>query len=205
MKQSRTLYALAGLGTLVASWAMATYTKNRSHEHTTEHYNKPMKKDTTMEPHINITHDDRAASANILNNLLADEYVLYTKTLNYHWNVVGPFFGPLHGFFGKHYEELLEIIDSVAERARALGQPAIGSMTQFLQHTRLEEDTGAPQSAEAMIANLLNDHEAIIRVLRVDLDVAANKHNDIGTNNFLTDLLERHEKMAWMLRAHLQK
>jgi starvation-inducible DNA-binding protein len=54
-----------------------------------------------------------------------------------------------------------------------------------------------------MIADLLTDHEAVIRALRVDLQTADEKYKDIGTNDFLTGLLERHEKPAWMLRACL--
>ena len=54
-----------------------------------------------------------------------------------------------------------------------------------------------------MLANLLADHEAIIRTLRRDLETAAEQHHDVGTNDFLTGLMERHEKMAWMLRAFL--
>ena len=55
-----------------------------------------------------------------------------------------------------------------------------------------------------MIGHLLADHETVIRALRADLETVAAKHGDIGTNDFLTGLMERHEKMAWMLRAFLE-
>ncbi|WP_202882325.1 ferritin-like domain-containing protein [Candidatus Manganitrophus noduliformans] len=54
-----------------------------------------------------------------------------------------------------------------------------------------------------MISNLLGDHEAVIRFLRDDLTTCAEKHNDMGTSDFLTGLMEQHEKMAWMLRVFL--
>ena len=57
----------------------------------------------------------------ILSTLLSDEYVLYTKTKNYHWNIVGPQFNDLHKFFGTQYEELDEVVDDVVERIRSLG------------------------------------------------------------------------------------
>ncbi len=139
----------------------------------------------------------------ILNALLADEYVLYTKTRNYHWNVVGPQFHDLHKFFEAQYEALNEIVDEVAERARSLGGWARGTLSDFLQGTRLREHPGEYPDARTMIGNLLRDHEAIIRTLRVDLDTCVDRYHDMGTNNFLTDLMERHEKMAWMLRAML--
>jgi starvation-inducible DNA-binding protein len=55
-----------------------------------------------------------------------------------------------------------------------------------------------------MIANLLADHETIIRHLRMDLETCGDKYHDMGTNDFLTGLMEQHEKMAWMLRAFLE-
>ncbi len=59
-----------------------------------------------MKPSIGISDSNRQAVVKTLNTLLADEYVLYTKTRNYHWNVVGPQFNDLHKFFQAQYEEL---------------------------------------------------------------------------------------------------
>jgi starvation-inducible DNA-binding protein len=154
-----------------------------------------------MKPNIAITDDNRRAVVAILNALLADEYVLYTKTRNYHWNVVGPMFNDLHKFFEGQYEAIDAIVDEVAERARSLGGPAYGTLAEFSQHARLKEQPGQHPEAMAMIANLLADHETLIRQFRSDLDLTLTKHGDAGTSDFLTGLMERHEKMAWMLRA----
>jgi starvation-inducible DNA-binding protein len=140
----------------------------------------------------------------ILNTVLADEYLLYTKTRHYHWNVVGPQFNDLHKFFEAQYNELNEIVDDVAERSRSLGGNALGTMTEFLKHTRLKEQPDHYPEARQMIANLLADHEAVISHLRVDLAACADHYHDAGTNDFLTGLMEQHEKMAWMLRAFLE-
>jgi starvation-inducible DNA-binding protein len=142
---------------------------------------------------------------NILNVLLSDEYLLYTKTRNYHWNVTGPQFHDLHKFFEEQYTELSEIIDEIAERGRSLDGWAFGTMSEFSQHTRLKEHPGHYPEAREMIASLLNDHEAVIRQLRSDLETCADKYHDMGTNDFLTGLMEKHEKMAWMLRAFLSQ
>jgi starvation-inducible DNA-binding protein len=157
-----------------------------------------------MKLNIGLSDQDRKGVVDILNNLLADEYVLYTTTRNYHWNVVGPQFHDLHKFFESQYEELNEVVDEVAERVRALGGTALGTLTEFLKHTRQKEYPGQSASALEMVKNLLMGHEAIVQSLRVDLESCADKFHDIGTNDFLTGLMERHEKMAWMLRAMLE-
>ena len=71
--------------------------------------------------------------------MLSDEYLLYTKTRNYHWNVTGPQFHDLHKFFEEQYTELNEIVDEVAERARALAGWSFGTLSEFSQHSRLKE------------------------------------------------------------------
>jgi starvation-inducible DNA-binding protein len=157
-----------------------------------------------MHPNIGLSDEQREGVVGILNTLLADEYLLYTKTRNYHWNVVGLQFNDLHKFFEAQYNALNEIVDDVAERSRALGGSALGTMTEFLKFTRLKEDSGYYPEARNMIANLLADHEALICHLRVDLETCAEAYHDAGTNDFLTGLMEQHEKMAWMLRAFLE-
>jgi len=156
-----------------------------------------------IEPNIGLNKNSRQAVSNMLNSLLADEYLLYTKTQNYHWNVTGLMFNDLHTFFGKQYQQLAEIVDSVAERVRALGERSHGTMQEFLDNARLKEMPGVVPAAQEMIKNLLEDHEAIIRTLRIDIEATTNEFEDAGTNNFLSDLITRHEKMAWMLRAYI--
>ena|SRR6266849_3958997 len=157
-----------------------------------------------MKINIGLSDQDRKGVIDILNVLLADEYILYTMTRNYHWNVIGPQFHDLHKFFEAQYEELNDVVDNVAERARSLGGIAMGSLTEFLKRTRLKEPLGASASDLEMVKTLLLGHDAIIQSLRVDLETCADKYHDIGTNDFLTGLMERHEKMAWMLRAMLE-
>jgi starvation-inducible DNA-binding protein len=157
-----------------------------------------------MKLNLGLSNAQREGVVQILNALLSDEYVLYTKTRNYHWNVVGPQFNDLHKFFEGQYNELNGIVDEVAERARTLGGNALGTLEEFLQHARLKEHVAQYPKAREMISNLLTDHEAVIGTLRKDLETCAEKHHDMGTSDFLTGLMENHEKMAWMLRSFLE-
>jgi starvation-inducible DNA-binding protein len=153
---------------------------------------------------IGLSQQQRQGVVEILSRLLADEYLLYTKTRNYHWNVVGPQFNDLHKFFEGQYEAIDEFIDDVAERARTLGAPAVGTLAEFKQLGRIKEQPGRRPAARQMLQDLLADHEALVQILREDLQTAMDKHGDAGTSDFLTGLMERHEKMAWMLRAFLE-
>ena len=154
-----------------------------------------------MKPNLGLGNQSRAAVVEILNRLLADEYVLYTKTRKFHWNVTGPQFNDLHKFFEAQYEALDEVVDEVAERARSLGGISLGTLAEFLEQTRLSEKPGKNPKALGMLAELLSDHEALIRELRKELKACDEEHGDMGTSDFLTGLMEKHEKMAWMLRA----
>jgi len=157
-----------------------------------------------METNIGISPQNRNGVMEILTKLVSDEYVLYTKTRNYHWNVTGPQFNDLHKFFESQYEEIDTIIDDVAERIRELGGMSIATLVEFTKNTRLKEEPNTYPDAKTMLSNLLNDHESVIRNLRTDLETCTSKYQDAGTTDFLTGLLEQHEKMAWMLRAFLE-
>jgi len=156
-----------------------------------------------MKANIGIAKAHLQPLATMLNTLLADEYVLYTKTRNYHWNVTGPSFMEFHKLFEGQYEELDKVVDDIAERCRALGHNSLGTLKQFLAITRLTEDDKAT-NAKQMLQNLLNDHETIIRILRNDIAVSADQYKDAGTSDFLTGLLKYHEKTAWFIRSYLE-
>lgn len=149
---------------------------------------------------IGLSESQRANVCRMLGLLLADEFVLYTRTRNFHWHVSGPRFNDLHQFFESQYDALAERIDEIAERILSLGMAAPATLAEYVRLARLTEQPGATLTAEQMCAALLADHEAIIRQLRSDVELCG-REGDAGTNDFLTGLMEEHEKMAWMLRA----
>jgi starvation-inducible DNA-binding protein len=157
-----------------------------------------------METQIGIKPEDSVLIADSLNKLLSDEHVLYIKTRNAHWNVVGPDFASLHKFFEAQYDELDEIIDHVAERIRAIGHYTVGTMEDFLKLTQLNENSRENNDSLSLIKDLLEDHESVIIGLRENIKRFADEWFDAGSSDFITGLMETHEKMAWMLRSHLQ-
>jgi starvation-inducible DNA-binding protein len=155
-----------------------------------------------MKPNIEISDKNRQAVADILNTLLSDEYVLYTQTRNAHWNITGNNFSELHKFFEGQYEELDDLIDEVAERVRKIGHNALGSLSDFLNLTRIDEDKELSNAKKA-IQTLLDGHETVIKALRKEITPVSEKYTDLGTADFMTGVLKQHEKMAWMLRSYL--
>ena len=139
----------------------------------------------------------------MLEKSLADLFTLKTKTLNYHWNVTGMNWNSLHALFETQYQELSAATDDMAERIRALGGVAPGSMREFLSLTRLKEANGEFKDARKMVENLLTDHEAVIQQLREDIETFEDELEDQGTTDFLTGLMIKHEETAWKLRAHI--
>jgi starvation-inducible DNA-binding protein len=138
-----------------------------------------------------------------MNKALADEFVLYTKTRNAHWNVTGSNFMEMHKFFEGQYEQIDDFVDDVAERIRSIGHFAEARLVDYLELTHLVEQPYTDKQ-DKLLENLLDDHETIIRNLRKLATLFTDKYLDIGTTDFVTGLLEKHEKMAWMIRSYLQ-
>lgn len=146
---------------------------------------------------------DKATSGDILdrlNTFISDLQVLYVKTLRCHWNMEDPRFFFLHKLLDDQYHQLAEDIDSVAERMRAVGGFAPGSLREFIKHARLKEMDSNP-SADAMLKELAESYEQLILLIRKDISAIEKK--DLGTADLLIKIVGEFEKQAWILRSHL--
>jgi len=166
---------------------------NRNDDHNT-------KLQVLSQPNIELETNVRRAVVEILNNTLANEVLLSLKTRSAHWNVRGAGFLELHGLYNTQYKQLNDISDEIAERARMLGGLPIGSFEGFLKNARLEEQPGGTPN----IMHLLADHEASIHFLREDAKKCLEQYEDEGTSNFLMNIQYLHEKMAGVLRSHIE-
>jgi len=156
-----------------------------------------------MKTNIGLSDKNSQEVTNELAKILADEYVLYTKTRNAHWNIEGPDFYYNHKLFETQFEQLDEFIDKVAERIRSIGHYAPATLASFISLTHLTELSSEKNTSQGFIKALLSDHESIIIELRENIQRFAKDFQDQGTSDFITGLMEEHEKMAWFLRAHL--
>ena len=157
-----------------------------------------------MNPNIDISENNLKDVAARLNTLLADEYVLYSKTHKAHGSIKGKNINELHDFFEDQYEALRKIINDTAEKVRTIGHCDQGSLKGFLKVVRLNEESDSSSDEHFIIQKLLEDHESVIRSIGKDIDIIADDYEDLGTALFSTGIMEHHEKMAWMLRSYLQ-
>ena len=154
-------------------------------------------------PNIGISETNRQAIAVQLSKILADEFLLYSKTLNAHWNIEGPDFHSVHLYLETLYGEQQKIVDTVAEKIRAVGHYVPAQLNKYLELTHLSEKALKKNDSQTFFADLLQDHESIIMFIRENIKPIADKLKAEGISDYITGLMEYHEKTAWMLRSHL--
>ncbi|MBT4878584.1 MAG: DNA starvation/stationary phase protection protein [Alphaproteobacteria bacterium] len=132
---------------------------------------------------------------------LADSYVLYLKTQNYHWNVTGPNFKSFHLMFEEQYNDLFTAVDLIAERIRAIGEKAPGTYAKYIELTNLKEGN-EDLDATSMVRELAEDQDAIVKTLTNVLKESQNVSDEV-TAGIVTDRIEIHQKNAWMLKSSL--
>jgi starvation-inducible DNA-binding protein len=160
------------------------------------------KKMTAPAMDTGISEKHRAKIAEGLSRLLADNFTLYLKTHNFHWNVTGPMFNTLHLMFETQYNELWTALDEIAERIRSLGYPAPATLAQYDRLSSIKETDGQPK-AEQMVRLLVEGNEAVARTAR-SIFPAVEEAEDEATADLLTQRMQIHEKNAWMLRSLLE-
>lgn len=155
-----------------------------------------------MSPNIGISASHLKKSTGILATILSNEMTLYVKTRKFHWNISGNSFMELHKLFEEQYRVLEAQIDEVAERISQLGEKTIGTMKEFIENSTLKESPKEYASQKHMLEELLENHEQLIKEFRDYIPVFENETQDAGSADFVTGLLQEHEKMAWVLRRY---
>ena len=136
-----------------------------------------------------------------LSRLLADSYVLYLKTHNFHWNVTGPMFSTLHTLFETEYTELALAVDEIAERIRALGAVAPGTFAAYGKLAKVKDAEGVPKATE-MLRQLADDQTEVVAAAKQVVQRAVESGDD-ATADLGIRRIQVHEKNAWMLESHL--
>lgn len=134
-----------------------------------------------------------------LRTILGTNFGLYFKSHSFHWNITGPDFVQYHNFLGDYYEQVFDNTDLIAEKIRMLGQYAPTSLGRMLELSDIEEEETIPECME-MFRKLIKDNDRFIFHLRAGIK-AADDVNEPAISNFLQELLDQHQKHAWMLKS----
>lgn len=159
------------------------------------------KKDTNM-THVDLDMEIRMDMIELLNTQLADTFDFYSQVKQAHWNVKGMNFIAIHKLFDEIAEDVLKYVDTIAERATALGGVALGTARIAAKNSRLKEiEHGALQSPDAirMVVECMGN---LASSTRTAIDTA-DKAGDIATADLFTEIVRDLDKHIYFLDSHL--
>jgi starvation-inducible DNA-binding protein len=133
-----------------------------------------------------------------LNALLADIFVLYMKTKNFHWHMSGPHFRDYHLLLDEHGEQIFAMTDVIAERVRKVGGGTLKSIGDIARHQRLADNDAPYVDPLDMLAELREDNQRLVAAMRETHDVC-DEHNDVATASFLENYIDEAERRVWFL------
>ena len=149
-----------------------------------------------------LTTDAQTEICNALNQCVAEVAVTTMLAQNFHWNVTGMAFGPLHALFQEIYEDHFTAQDDIAERVKALGGHANGKLADMVAASKVAEHDGHASDRE-MIAYMVEAQRTVAATLAGAAAIAAG-HDDLLTEDLLIGRGQVHEKFAWLLESHIE-
>ncbi len=157
----------------------------------------------TFQTHIDLSPETRQKLVDLLNQRLADTLDLYTQTKHAHWNVKGPDFFQLHELFDQLAADVFGFIDTIAERATALGGYAFGTLRMAAGNAKLPEYPREAIDGKQHLQALIERYSRYAADNRKALD-AAQDEDDQATADIFTDVARAIDKDLWFLEAHVQ-
>ena len=133
-----------------------------------------------------------------LRQLLADVFALYVKTKNFHWHVSGPHFRDYHLLLDEHGEQIFEMTDDIAERARKIGGTTIRSIGDIAEHQRLKDNDEELVTPGDMLTELCADNQRLTRFLRTSHELC-DRYNDVATASLIETWIDQTERRTWFL------
>ena len=145
-----------------------------------------------------LTGEGVAEISNELRHLLADVFALYVKTKNFHWHMSGVHFRDYHLLLDEHAEQIFDMSDDVAERARKIGGNTLRSIGDIAKHQRLKDDDRESLNPRDMLIDLRSDNRELTRFLRLAHEICE-KHNDVATASLIENWIDETERRCWFL------
>jgi starvation-inducible DNA-binding protein len=142
--------------------------------------------------------------AESLRQLLADVFALYLKTKNFHWHMSGHHFRDYHLLLDEQSDQIFEMTDDIAERARKIGGTTLRSIGDIAKHQRLHDNDEEFVEPLDMLTELSNDNQALTRSLRATHEIC-DSHHDVATASLIENWIDQTERRTWFLSETVQK
>lgn len=150
-----------------------------------------------------LTSSHRKDMSNMLSEFLANTFLLFFKTMNYHWNIKGSLFRDFRLMTEEQSLELFNASNDISERIRSLGHPVPGSLGTWVEKSEINNEN-TDFSDKEMVADLIKNHELIAKTIRGYIN-EAREYRDEASIDLLRTRLKNHEKAAWMFRSLLER
>lgn len=151
----------------------------------------------------NYEEHEKNTVSTVVNQLVANQGVLFGKLNQYHWFVQGPHFFTLHEKFEELYNESNEYLDAFAERLLAKGDKPYSTLGEYLEHAAISEKKyDEKMSAEEMVRQLIDDYRTIKNIVLEGVELAGTE-NDAVTEDLLIGYKDSIDQTVWMLEAYL--
>ncbi|HUE36286.1 MAG TPA: DNA starvation/stationary phase protection protein [Candidatus Acidoferrum sp.] len=158
--------------------------------------NKTTKKDSNNTGRLTDVAVSEITSA--LRPLLADVFALYLKTKNFHWHMSGRHFRDYHLLLDEHSDQIFEMTDDIAERARKIGGTTLHSISDIVKHQTLKDNNEELVPPHQMLAELCADNQHLTRSLREAHEIC-DTHNDVATASLIETWIDQTERRTWFL------
>jgi starvation-inducible DNA-binding protein len=157
----------------------------------------------TLETPTDLNHSAVEAITGAMRELLADVFVLYMKTKNFHWHMSGPHFRDYHLLLDEHAEQIFAMTDDIAERTRKIGGTTLHSIGDIARHQRLKDNDQEFVAPEDMLAELSADNQALTRSLRAKHKICE-QHHDVATTSLIETWIDQAERRIWFLSESIR-
>jgi starvation-inducible DNA-binding protein len=161
------------------------------------------KPQVTHETPTDLSREGVAAITTALRHLLADAFALYVKTKNFHWHMTGRHFRDYHLLLDEHADQIFEMTDDIAERARKIGGTTLHSIRDISRHQRLKDNSDERVAPKEMLAELDSDNQALTRYFR-SAHETCEKYNDVATASLIEVWIDQTERRTWFLSEIVQ-
>src|SRR5882762_1197113 len=156
------------------------------------------RREAPLETRTDLTREATRDISGAMNAILADVFALYLKTKNFHWHMSGHHFRDYHLLLDEHAEQIFNMTDDIAERARKIGGTTLHSISDISRHQRLQDNNEEFVTPNAMLAELCDDNQQLIRSLRSAHEVC-DRHNDVATASLIETWIDETERRTWFL------